>query len=346
MHCAHLDEAREMVGNALQETSPGIRFAAPPWNDQSAPWRQIDAQLPQDHLAREIREAMIHLDLTALYASYAGRGKLPHRPDLMLAIVLFELRRGQRQPSQWFHDTHENCALWWLGYGIRPARSCWYEFRDRTGPSLDCLNRHVLHQAVEAELTQVERGALDGSAVAANASRRRLINAERLQQRLNHLEAIRQDDAQGDAPAEVPAWMAKTPRSRTAQCERYLQAREHLAGLQAANQHYSPSERRAPDKIVVSTGDTEAALGVDKDHVFRPLYTIQTVRDVDSPLIVSYDVFAQATDAGTLPPMLERTEQLTGRRLKDVLVDSGYVTGIDLAWCAQAGVTLYGPWKA
>ena len=318
-----------MLGKPSPNAQPVVRFAEPPWNEQSAPWRQIDAQLSSDHLAREIRQAMTHLDLTELYDSYTGRGKAPHRPDLMLAIVLFELRRGQRQPSQWFQDTQENCALWWLGYGIHPSRSCWYEFRDRTGPSLDCLNIHVLHQAVEAELTQVERGALDGSAVAANASRRRLINAERLQQRLHHLEAIRQDDAQGDAPAEVPAWMAKTPRSRTAQCERYLQAQEHLAGLQAANQHYSPSERRAPDKIVVSTGDPEAALGVDKDHVFRPLYTIQTVRDVDSPLILSYDVFAQATDAATLPPMLERTEQMTGRRLRDVLVDSGYVTGID-----------------
>jgi hypothetical protein len=335
-----------MLGKPSPNAQPMVRFAEPPWNEQSAPWRQIDAQLASDHLAREIRQAMAHLDLTSLYDSYAGRGKAPHRPDLMLAIVLFELRRGQRQPSQWFQDTQENCALWWLGYGIRPSRSCWYEFRDRTGPSLDCLNRHVLHQAVEAELTQVERGALDGSAVAANASRRRLINTERLQQRLHHLEAIRQDDAQGDAPAEVPAWMAKTPRSRTAQRERYLQAQEHLARLQAANHRYSPSERRAPDKIVVSTGDPEAALGVDKDHGFRPLYTIQTVRDVDSPLILSYDVFAQATDAATLPPMLERTEQMTGRRLKDVLVDSGYVTGIDLALCAQAGVTLYGPWKA
>ena len=97
--------------------------------------------------------------------------------------------------------------------------------------------------------------------------------------------------------------MAKTPRSRTVQCERYLQAQEHLARLQAANQHDSPSERRAPDKIVVSTGDPEAALGVDKDHVLRPLYTMQTVRDVDTPFILSYDVFAQATDAATLPPM-------------------------------------------
>jgi hypothetical protein len=335
-----------MRGKSSPEAELATRFAEPPWNEQSAPWRQIDAQLSQDHLAREIRQAMTRLDLTALYASYAGRGKVPHRPDLMLAIVLFELRRGQRRPSQWFQDTHENCALWWLGYGIRPSRSCWYEFRDRTGPFVDRLNMHVLQQAVDAELTQVERGALDGSAVAANASRRRLLNAERLQQRLHQLEAVRQDDTQGADPVEVPAWMAKMPRSRTAQHERYRQAQEHLAALQTANQHYSPSQRRAPDKIVVSTGDPEAALGMDKDHVFRPLYTIQTIRDVDSPLILSYDVFAQATDAGALPPMLERTEQLTGRRLKAVLVDSGYVTGIDLALCAQEGLTLYGPWKA
>jgi hypothetical protein len=288
---------------------------------------------------------MPRLDLTALYNSYAGRGKAPHRPDLMLAIVLFELRRGQRQPSHWWQDTHENCALWWLGYGIRPSRSCWYEFRERTAALVDAMNAHILHQAVDVGLTRVERGALDGSAVAANASRRRLLNDARLQQRLHQLQAARQDEAQGDTLTEVPAWMAKTPRSRAAQHERYRQAQEHLAALQVANQHYSPSERRAPDKLVVSTGDPEAALGMDKDHVFRPLYTIATLRDVDSPCIVGYDVFAQATDAATLSPMLARTKQLTGQRLKAVLVDSGYVTGVDLAQCAQAGVTLYGPWK-
>jgi len=249
---------------------------------------------------------------------YAGRGKTPHRSDVMLAMVLFERRRGQRKPSQGFQDTHAHCALWWLGFGICPSRRCWYEFRERTAAFVDAMNAHVLHQAVNEDLTRVERGALDGSAVAANASRRRLLNAERLQQRVHQLEAARHDDTQGETPTEVPAWMAKTPRSRTAQCERSLQAQTHRTGWQAATQHYRPSERRAPDKLVVSTGDPEAALGVDKDHVFRPFYTIQTVRDVDSPLMLSYDVFAQATDAGTFSPMLARTEPLTGRRLQEV----------------------------
>jgi transposase len=334
-----------MVGDPWHAAKTEVRFAAPPWNTQSARWRQIDAQLPHDHLAREIRHAMTRLDVTPLYQSYRGRGKAPHRPDLMLAIVLFETRRGQRKPSQWFQDTQENCALWWLGFGIHPSRSCWYEFRDRLGPYLDTCNAQVLHQAVDEEVSGVKRGALDGSAVAANASRRRLINGERLQQRLEQLTAARHADAQGQTPDDGPGWLATTAHTRTAQHKRYCQAQDHLALLQAANQRRSPSERRPLDKIVVSTGDPEAALGVDKDHVFRPLYTIQTIRDVDSPLILSYDVFAQATDAGTLSPMLARTEQLTGRRLQEVLVDSGYVTGVDLAVWAAESVRLCGPWK-
>src|SRR6516164_3877761 len=240
LHSAHPDEAIEMVGNPLHETKPGLRFAEPPWNEQSAPWRQIEAQLRPDHLAREIRQAMSRLDLTPLYNSYAGRGKAPHRPDLMLAIVLFELQRGQRKPSQWFQDTHENCALWWLGFGIRPSRSCWYEFRDRTEPFLDPLNAQVLHQAVAEELTRVARGALAGSTVAANASRRRLLNPERLTERVAHLEAACHADTQEHAPDEVPAWMAKTPPSRRAQHARYSQAQAHLTVLQAANQRHPP----------------------------------------------------------------------------------------------------------
>ena len=66
-----------MLGKPSPHTQPVVRFAEPPWNEQSAPWCQIDAQLSPAHLAREMRQAMTHLDLTSLYNSYAGRGKVP-----------------------------------------------------------------------------------------------------------------------------------------------------------------------------------------------------------------------------------------------------------------------------
>lgn len=52
-------------------------FAAPPWNRQSPEWLAIEDTLPADHLARLINEAVDHLDLTPLFASYAGVGSQP-----------------------------------------------------------------------------------------------------------------------------------------------------------------------------------------------------------------------------------------------------------------------------
>ena len=222
-----------MRGDPSSDAKTSVRFAEPPWTEHSEAWRELDEKLPPEHLAREIRDAMIYLDLSPLYATYRGVGKTPHRPDLMLAMVLFELQRGRPKPSQWTLDTQENYPLWWLGFGIEPSRSCWYEFRTRTGSCLDTFNRSLLHQAVDAGLTTAQRGALDGSAVAANASRRRLINTERLGQRLQQLEAVAQDETQGEEIPEVPGWMGKTPVGRDRQLERYTKAQEALTGSKA-----------------------------------------------------------------------------------------------------------------
>jgi len=224
------------------------RFAESPWTELSERWRELDEKLPGDHLAREIREAMTDLDLAPLYRTYRGLGKVPHRPDLMLAIVFFELRRGQSKPSQWYRDTHENHALWWLGFGIQPSRSSWYEFRHRTGSCLDTLNTSLLHQAVDADLTTAQQGALDGSAVAANASGRRLLSGERLQHRLQQLEAVAQDEADGEEIEALPGWRAKTPAGRRRQQDRYTQAQDPLAVLQAANAKRPPPSVELPTR--------------------------------------------------------------------------------------------------
>jgi len=245
--CNPNPEAIKMIVDPSADAKTSARFAEPPWNEHSEPWRQLDAQLPPRSSRPGDSRRHDPSRLGPLYTTYRGRGKAPHRPDLMLAIVLFELRRGKRQPSQWYPDTLETYPLWWLGFGIHPSRSCWYEFRDRAGASVDTLNTQLLHQAVEAELTTAERGALDGSAVAANASRRRLINSERLEKRLAQLEAAIEDEAHGEDPGEVPGWMAPTPHGRLHQHERYGQAQAHLATRQAANEQRPPAQRREPD---------------------------------------------------------------------------------------------------
>jgi transposase len=322
-----------------------VRFADPPWSEQSSEWQIRDQQVPADHPARAVIEAMKPLDLTPLFALYLGVGSLPIRPDLMLRIVLIETRLGRPRPAQWFRDTRENIALQFAGFGISPSRSSWYNFADRIAPLLDAWNATVLQTAQQQGVTQAERASLDGSAVAANASRHRLLNENKVNERVKELDAAMQADAMAQAPPNVPTWMAKTPATREEQRQRYERARERLVELHAVNKRQDPKKRRKPEKIVVSVSDPEAALGRDKYNVFRPLYNVQLVRDLDSPLYLGYQVFAQPTDAGTFGPMLERVASLTGVKPTVILVDAGYVTACNLAICDQAGTTLYGPWQ-
>ena len=237
-----------------------VRFAEPPWDRHSPQWIALDKELSEDHVAREIVAAVADLDLTQIRESYSASGSRPHRPDLMLAMILIELRRGRRSPSQWDRDTREDKVVQWAGFGLRPARSCWYEFHDRMAPFVDELNRQVLHKARRLGITTAERATLDGSAVAANASRHRVLNETRLQKRIQKLDEAVRADKEGLPVESLPAWMAKSCATRMAQQARHRCARNHLETLLEANQQRSPSERRPRKKVVVSPSDPEAAL--------------------------------------------------------------------------------------
>jgi len=68
---------------------------------------------------------------------------------LLLRMVLIEVWLGRQRPSQWFRDAEENFVLQWAGFGIHPARSTWYAFRDRQGPFIDDWLRQVFQTARE-----------------------------------------------------------------------------------------------------------------------------------------------------------------------------------------------------
>jgi transposase len=310
------------------------RFAEPTCNEQEDEWLELDGRLPLDHLARQIEQVVERLDLTSLGQSYAGVGKKAHRPDLMVKIVLYEIHSQRLSPAQWARDVKENEPLRWLARGNEPSRSRLYEFRDRVAPYVDDWNASVLQLAVEQNVTPARRAALDGTFVAAAAaSRRQLANEERLQQRQRIVQAALEGRL---AEEERPAWLADTLQGLMQQKERYSRAAEILQQRLAQNQRRRSSKRKLPEKVLVSLTDPESALGRDKFGVFRPLFNVQLMCDLDSPLVLAYDTFAATHDAGMMGPMLERTMDSVGRKVDEVLADSGYVSIHDLQSCSAA----------
>jgi transposase len=322
----------------VQDKGADPRFAVPPWTRQSPEWKWIDQELADDHLARQIDAAVTQLDLEPLFASYYGVGKRAHRPDLLLKLALYELRRGRRSPAEWAQDVREHGPLRWLVWGILPSRSRLYAFRDRLGPLLDQFNAQVLREARRQGMTTATRAALDSSTVAAHASRRRLLNASRLEKRQAHWESATQ-------PSPRPGWMAQSVAGRRRQKQHYRRVADCLAERCQENQQRPSPDRKPPEKVLVSPADPEAVVGRDKEGVFRPFYSLVLLCDLDSPLILAYDIVAQAHDAGLFERLLPRAQTLAGRAPQAIAADAAFANQKDLIACEQAQAALYAPYQ-
>jgi len=208
----HSDADRREIDNRQQPFFGA--FLDPPWTTESPDWQRLDRKLDPDHRARQINRLVDEeLDLTSLFQSYSGRGSVPHRPDLLLKMMLYEHDRGITKPTQWHRDLRENEPLQWLLMGSLPSLTSLYEFRDRLAPFLPQWNSAVIRTAIAEGHTDAAQASLDGTMVAANASRHHLLNLEQLDRRIEQLE--RADPALAGAPepaaAEAPLPSATAP---------------------------------------------------------------------------------------------------------------------------------------
>lgn len=324
-------------------------------------------------MVRQIaRLADEELNLEALIHTYSGRGSRPYRPDLLLKLVLFEHEQGEPQPVQWLDDLEVNKAVQWLTFGIKPSLTTLYKFRDRVQPLLEDLNRQVVRTAIDEGFTDGSCGSLDGSTVAANASRHRLVTLETVERRLGQLDQeIARAEAVGDetpeiqrqlaeespgaamasSPAAQPtdakgqSFMGKTSQGKKRQRRAYGRAAAELREKHRTNAKRRKDKQKKGERIHVAIGDPMAPLGIDKYNTYRPLYNVQTMSDVETDLVLAYAITRNPADSGQLVPMIDRTNDATGRTLREVLADSGYPSGNDLAECKKKGVTVVAPWN-
>jgi transposase len=283
------------------------------------------------------------IDLTPLRQAYRGVGSEAHPPELLLKMALWQLHDGRPSPARWARATATDIAMKWLGQGVCPSRAAWYAFRKRLGRALPQLNDAVVRQAIAAGLIDPRRAVLDGTAVRSQASRHHLYPHERLAKRREALEpAVCRDEA-GLPQDKLPGWMARTPRGRRLQAQRYARASAVLQQRLTENARRPKDKRLDPRHVVLSVSDPEAMPGRDKEKVFAPLYTVCAFVEIDSLFVLATEVYPQASDARTLPAMLDRVEQVLGRHLDHAVVDSGFISIANLAACLQRGVTVFGP---
>lgn len=127
-------------------------------------------------------------------------------------MVIYQILLGNHSPATWYDEAKRNTSMIWLGRGYKPSRSVWYEFRDRAGKFIQELHQQVVDTAIDQQHLDPSTAALDGSSVAACASRHRMVNAATLEKRKAILETA--IAGQEDPQQELPKWVPPTDAGR------------------------------------------------------------------------------------------------------------------------------------
>jgi len=139
--------------------------------------------LPKGHLAYFILEVVEGLALDAIDGAYQEkdrRGTRPFHPRMMTALLLYGYSLGVTSSRKIEAATYEDVAMRVLSGGEHPDHTRVSEFRRKHLEALKTVWVQVLLLCQRAGLVKLGHVALDGTKVAANASKHKAMSHERM----------------------------------------------------------------------------------------------------------------------------------------------------------------------
>jgi transposase len=154
--------------------------------------------LPEDHFAWFVLDAVEAMELDAFYVVYRadGRSRPAFDPAMMVALILYAYARGTRSSRAIERACVEDIAFRVIAAQRKPDHATIARFVERHQQALAGVFGEVLTLCARAGLVGLNIVAIDGSKIAANASREANRDYERLAREL--IEDARRIDAEED----------------------------------------------------------------------------------------------------------------------------------------------------
>ena len=154
--------------------------------------------LPEGHLAWCVLDAVAVMDLSAFYARYRadGWGRPAYEPAMMVALILYAYAKGERSSRGIERECLEDVAYRVICANTAPDHVTINRFRAEHQDALAELFGQVLTLCARAGMVSVGTIAVDGTRVAANASKAQTFDYEKLARKI--LEEAAEVDAAED----------------------------------------------------------------------------------------------------------------------------------------------------
>ena len=303
----------------------------------------LDAQLPVDHRARIVDEAVQGMDLSEFYGAVAstdGEGGRPaHDPAVLIGLWLLATLDGYGSARELSRLVDEHIAYRWLSHGVSISHHTLSSFRVGHAAKLDRLLTQLVAALVSEGLVTMERVAQDGMKVRAAAG------AASFHRQTTLAEALQEAEAQvAELARQVESRPDETSARQRSARERCARERAERLGKALGIAMELDSKREAKDGPArASSTDPEARVMKHGDGGFRPSVNVQLATDADSQVIVGVAVTNAGSDLGLAAPMHGQVTQRTGVTPKDYLIDGGFTKHDDIDTMDHAGTRVIAP---
>jgi len=285
-------------------------------------------------------------------AGEAGRDATD--PQLLVALWLYACIRGIGSARELARRCKESAPFQWLCGGVSVNYHLLADFRTGYGTALDDLFTQVIASLVDKDVVRVSRISQDGVRVRVSAGggsfRRREHLEKLLREAGQHVDEVRQ---QMESPALSPSARQRAARERAARerAERLQQAIAQLPELErrqavrAKHVGQGPAGKKVRERQPrVSTTDPEARRMKMPNGGFNPAVNVQLATDTESRAIVGVEVTNEGSDnAGLSEPMRQQVEHRTEGKVRQHLLDGGYMRKDDLERAHVTSVELFVP---
>ena len=333
--------------------------------------------LPEDHAVHFIVETVEQLPLHGFQVNVRGTGSAQYPPTMMLSLLIYCYATGRMGSRQIEAATYTDVAVRYICGGDRhPDHDTICTFRRENGPLFSESFVKVLAYAQELGVLKKRGGvSIDGTKIAANASKHSAVSYGRASEMLAELEkevqelmalAETADRAPETAKLEVPAELARRKdrqakleiakreiearfeerrKERQAEYEAKCAAREaqRAQGQRVKGRDPQPPPNQPDEKAQYNFTDPESRImKAGSGEHFEQAYNAQAAVDTEGSLLV---LGVQVTDAPNdkeqLIPTLQSVDPAV-REVTEALADSGYFSEAAVANVeADGGPTVY-----
>jgi transposase len=294
---------------------------------------RLDEVIAPDSAVRVVDGFVDSLDLAGLGFSKVeaeATGRPPYDPRDLLKLYIYGYLNQMRSSRRLDREARRNVEVFWLINRVTPVFKTIADFRKDHPEAIAGVCRAFIQFCREQSVFGGEVLAVDGSKIAAVASRKQVITKNKLAERdaaierkiTEYLTAMDEADAE-----EAPVESART---------------DVAAALAALKAQRAELQRQAEQ--LVREGLKQKVLGEPEARLMRTprghqvAYNAQIAVDAQHDLIVAFDLTNEGNDLQQLHPMARQGKAAVGADQVTVVADTGYSNGAHGKRCDQDGI--------